>query len=80
MDNIWRQTAPAAQCGAAAPLTAEGHMGELMDVLAPALSASSRARRPKTSDAFARNEALLLLHLLAYEVLHSGRCVMEVIA
>ncbi len=21
MDNIWRQTAPAAQCGAAAPLT-----------------------------------------------------------
>ena len=23
MDNIWRQTAPAAQCGAAAPLTAE---------------------------------------------------------
>ena len=56
---------------------AEGHMGELMDVLAPALSASSRARWPHTSDAFARNEALLLLHLLAYEVLHSGRCVME---
>ena len=52
-------------------------MGELMDVLAPALSASSRARWPHTSDAFARNEALLLLHLLAYEVLHSGRCVME---
>jgi DNA invertase Pin-like site-specific DNA recombinase len=23
MDNIWRQTAPAAQCGAAAPLTAD---------------------------------------------------------
>jgi len=56
---------------------AEGHMGELMDVLAPALSSSSRARWPKTSDAFTRNEALLLLHLLAYEVLHSGRCVME---
>jgi hypothetical protein len=56
---------------------AEGHMGELMDVLAPALSSSSRARWPHTSDAFARNEALLLLHLLAYEVLHSGRCVME---
>jgi hypothetical protein len=56
---------------------AEGHMGELMDVLAPALSSSSRARWPKTTDAFARNEALLLLHLLAYEVLHSGRCVME---
>jgi hypothetical protein len=56
---------------------AEGHMGELMDVLAPALSSSSRARWPKTSDAFARNEALLLLRLLSYEVLHSGRCVME---
>ena len=56
---------------------AEGHMGELMDVLAPALSSSSRARWPRTTDAFARNEALLLLHLLAYEVLHSGRCVME---
>jgi len=57
--------------------TAEGHMGELMDVLKPALSSSSRARWPKTTDAFARNEALLLLHLLGYEVLHSGRCVME---
>jgi hypothetical protein len=56
---------------------AEGHMGELMDVLAPALSSSSRARWPRTTDAFARNEALLLLHLLGYEVLHSGRCVME---
>ena len=57
--------------------TAEGHMGELMDVLNPALSSSSRARWPDSSDAFARNEALLLLHLLTYEVLHSGRCVME---
>ena len=56
--------------------TAEGHMGELMDVLAPALSASSRARWPRTTDAFARNEALLLLHLLAYEIMHCGRCVM----
>jgi hypothetical protein len=57
--------------------TAEGHMGELMDVLRPALSSASRARWPNCTDAFARNEALLLLHLLAYEVLHSGRCVME---
>ena len=57
--------------------TAEGHMGELMDVLAPALSSASRARWPDTSDAFAHNEALLLLHLLAYEVMHTGRCVME---
>jgi hypothetical protein len=47
-----------------------------MDVLAPALSSASRARWPKTTDAFARNEALLLLHLLACEALHSGRCVM----
>jgi Transposase DDE domain group 1 len=57
--------------------TAEGHMGELMDVLAPALSSTSRARWPNTTDAFAHNEALLLLHLLAYEVMHTGRCVME---
>ena len=57
--------------------TAEGHMGELMDVLAPALSSTSRARWPDTTDAFAHNEALLLLHLLAYEVMHTGRCVME---
>jgi Transposase DDE domain group 1 len=57
--------------------TAEGHMGELMDVLAPALSSAVRARWPDTTDAFAHNEALLLLHLLAYEVMHTGRCVME---
>jgi hypothetical protein len=57
--------------------TAEGHMGELMDVLAPALSSTSRARSPDTTDAFAHNEALLLLHLLAYEVMHTGRCVVE---
>jgi len=48
----------------------------LMDVLAPALSSASRARWPHTSDAFARNEGLLLLQLLAYEVLHTGRCLM----
>jgi hypothetical protein len=57
--------------------TAEGHMGELTDVLAPALSSVSRARWPDTTDAFAHNEALLLQHLLAYEVMHTGRCVME---
>jgi Transposase DDE domain group 1 len=57
--------------------TAEGHMGELMDVLAPALSSTERARWPDTTNAFAHNEALLLLHLLAYEVMHTGRCVME---
>jgi hypothetical protein len=52
-------------------------MGELMDVLAPALSSTSRARWPDTTGAFAHNEALLLLYLLAYEVMHTGRCVME---
>ena len=41
------------------------------------MSSASRARWPDTTDAFAHNEALLLLHLLAYEVMHTGRCVME---
>jgi hypothetical protein len=68
--------------------TAEGHFGELMDTLQPALSSAPRSRRhnrgrrlPAKSeplDAFARNEAILLLHMLAYEVLHAGRCLMEV--
>jgi hypothetical protein len=67
--------------------TAEGLFGELMDVLAPALSSAPRTKRhyrgrplpslPTGLDAFARNEALLLLHMLAYEVLHTGRCVLE---
>ena len=52
-------------------------MGELMDVLEPALSSASRARGSDDTDAFAHNEALLVLHLLAYEVMHTGRCVME---
>jgi hypothetical protein len=68
--------------------TAEGHFGELMDVLAPALSSTPRARRhyrgrplpapPTGTDAAARNEALLLLHLLACEIMHAGRRVMEI--
>src|SRR3712207_7285038 len=33
---------------------------------------------PTGIDAAARNEALLLLHLLAYEILHTGRRVMEI--
>ena len=66
---------------------AEGHMGEFMDVLAPALSSASRSKSnyrgrktiswPSTCDAFARNETILLLNLLAYEVLHAARCLME---
>ena len=63
--------------------TAEGHMGELKDVLAPALSSTNRPkshwrrRAPQTStpaiDAFACNEVRLLIALLAYEVMHIAR-------
>ncbi len=68
---------------------AEGHMGEFMDVLAPALSSAPRAKshyrgrcleaatEPQEAGVRAQNETLLLLNLLAYEVLHAGRCVME---
>ena len=68
---------------------AEGHMAELMDVLAPALSSVSRPKshyrgrrleadsRPQESGVRAHNETLFLLNLLAYEVLHAGRCVMQ---
>jgi hypothetical protein len=67
--------------------TTEGHFGELMDVLAPALSSAPRTRRryrdntlpalPTGIDAEARNEAILLLHLLAYELMPAGRRMME---
>ncbi len=66
---------------------AEAHMGELMDVLDPALSSAPRrkrhyrgrrlAARDSTLDAFAHNEVVLLLNILAYEVVHAGRCLME---
>ena len=68
---------------------AEAHMGELMDVLRPALSSVSRpkthyrgtpvASRPCSEDDAVRphNETLFLLNLLAYQVLHLGRCLME---
>ena len=68
---------------------AEGHMGEFMDVLAPALSSAARAKshyrgrileavsKPEEAGVRAQNETLLLLNLLAYELLHAGRCVME---
>ena len=59
-------------------------MGELMDVLDPALSS---ARRSKKDDPVAQastdtgvrpnNETLFLLNLLAYEILHMGRTLME---
>ena len=68
---------------------AEGYMGEFMDVLAPALSSAPRAKshyrgrrleaatEPEEAGVRAQNETLLPLNLLAYEVLHAGRCVME---
>ena len=62
---------------------AEGHMGELKDVLAPALSSSNRAKshlrgkklksRTPAIDAFACNEVRLLIACLAYQVMHIAR-------
>jgi Transposase DDE domain group 1 len=95
LDHFWLLTSLDARAVPATALldlyrergTAEGHLGELMDVLAPALSSAPRTKHhyrgrrlptlPTGMDAFARNEALLLLHLLAYETLHTGRCLME---
>jgi len=67
--------------------TAEGHMGELMDVLDPALSSSPRqkshyrgaepARRFPSGDSFAHNEVLLLLNVLAYDIVHATRVMIE---
>jgi hypothetical protein len=67
--------------------TAEGHMGELMDVLRPALSSSARPKshyrgetmspRVRIVDAFAHNEVILLLNALAYNIAHAGRVLME---
>ena len=66
---------------------AEGHMGELKDVLAPALSSTNRAKShwrgktPKSTspavDAFACNEARLLISCLAYQVMHIARRAMQ---
>ena len=62
---------------------AEGHMGELMDVLDPALSSTNRpkshvrGKKPKTAapavDAFACNEVRLLIAMLAYQTMHVAR-------
>lgn len=67
-------------------------MGELMDVLDPALSSASRpkthyrgqplmpaTRREARTETGVRpqNEALFLLNLLAYGILHLGRVLME---
>ena len=67
--------------------TAEGHFGELMSVLDPALSSSPRQKshyrdqsptvRTPPGDAFAQNEVILLLNALAYNVAHAARVLME---
>jgi hypothetical protein len=67
--------------------TAEGHFGELMDVLAPALSSAARpkssyqghppVRRSASIDAFANNEVRLLLNALAYNLVHAARVLLE---
>lgn len=67
--------------------TAEGHMGELMDVLDPALSSAPRpkshyrgeepAQRFPSGDSFAHNEVLLLLNVLAYDIVHATRLMIE---
>ena len=99
-DHFWLLTSLGRKgCGAEELLVtyrrrgkAEGHMGELMDVLDPALSSSSRPKshyrgKPLTREAKPgartqagirpHNEALFLLNLLAYEILHLGRVLME---
>jgi hypothetical protein len=96
LDHFWLLTSISATAVPAEALlahyrqrgTAEGHFGELMDVLAPALSSTQRTKRhyrgnplpalPTGLDAVARNEALLLLHLMAYELMHAGRRMMEI--
>ncbi len=67
--------------------TAEGHLGEIMDVLDPALSSSPRpkehyrgsepVRRYQSCDSFLHNEVRLLLNLLAYNLVHAVRVVVE---
>jgi hypothetical protein len=67
--------------------TAEGHMGELMSVLAPALSSSERPKQTyaghapatlsETIDAFAVNEVRLLLNAWAYATMHACRTLVE---
>ncbi len=67
--------------------TAEGHMGELMDVLAPALSSTTRPksayrgeepkRRYPAGDPFSINEVRLLLNCMAYNTAHVARAIVE---
>jgi hypothetical protein len=67
--------------------TAEGHMGELMDVLAPALSSAPRkkshyrkqqiVKHAQPVDGFAHNQVRLLLNALAYNLVHATRALLE---
>ena len=67
--------------------TAEGHQGELMDVLDPALHSSPRPkthyrhRVPKnvtpSGDSFCINEVILLLNVMAYNITHALRVLVE---
>lgn len=67
--------------------TAEAHLGELMSVLAPALSSTRRSKshyrgqEPKhryaSQEPFAANEVKLLLNALAYNLAHAARCLLE---
>lgn len=67
--------------------TAEGFMGELMSVLQPALSSSPRTKshyrrrtleeRAPSEDSFERNEVILLMNMLAYNLMHATRTLLE---
>lgn len=60
--------------------TMERWIGEFKDVMEPSLSCASRQRNnhpEKKRDDFACNEALLLLHCLAYNLLNISRRLME---
>ena len=66
---------------------AEGHLGELMSVVSPALSSARRpkshyrgravAKREKGVDAFACNQVRLLLAGFGYQIMHVQRAVLE---
>lgn len=68
---------------------AEGHFGELVGVVDPALSSSNRpkstyrGRRPRQRaepyDPFAVNDVRLLLAGIAYNLMHAGRALLEAI-
>lgn len=68
---------------------AEGHFGELVGVVDPALSSTNRPKstyrgrcprdRAEPCDPFAVNEVRLLLAGIAYNLMHAGRALMEAI-